>query len=73
KIIYDDSLELYFIQGEDNDGDDPIRVEQVARPEATEFMIRKKKFEEIDRGKEKRLKPSIEDPPSLELKTLPNT
>ncbi|CAK7355684.1 unnamed protein product [Dovyalis caffra] len=69
EIIYDDSLEMCIIQGEENDGDDPIRVEQVARPEATNFMIRKE-FEEIDIGKEKRLKPSIEDPPSLELKTL---
>ncbi|CAK7350039.1 unnamed protein product, partial [Dovyalis caffra] len=41
--------ELCIIQGEENDGDDPIRVEQVARLEATEFMIRKKEFEEIKR------------------------
>ncbi|CAK7357294.1 unnamed protein product [Dovyalis caffra] len=54
EIIYDDPLELCIIQGEENDGDDPIRVEQVAHLEATEFMIWKKKFEEIDRGKEKR-------------------
>ncbi|CAK7339879.1 unnamed protein product, partial [Dovyalis caffra] len=64
---------LCIIQGEEKDGDSPIRVEQVARLETIEFMIQKKEFEEIDRAKEKRLKPSIEDPPSLELKTLPNT
>ncbi|WP_375646833.1 hypothetical protein, partial [Bartonella sp. TT29SHDZB] len=29
-------------------------------------------FEEIDKPKEGRLKPSIEEPPELELKTLPN-
>ena len=38
--------------------------------EATEFVVRKKKFEKIDRGTEQRLRPSIEDPPILELKTL---
>ncbi|CAK7338637.1 unnamed protein product, partial [Dovyalis caffra] len=48
EIIYDDRLKLCMIQGEENDGDDPIRVEQVARPKANEFMIRKKEFEEID-------------------------
>ncbi|CAK7323405.1 unnamed protein product [Dovyalis caffra] len=48
EIIYDDLLELCIIQGEENDGDDPIRVEQVARLQATEFGIWKKEFEEID-------------------------
>ncbi|CAK7349517.1 unnamed protein product, partial [Dovyalis caffra] len=55
---------------EEDDGDDPIRVDQVARLEAIEFMVQNKEFKEIDRAKEKRLKPSIEDPPNLELKTL---
>ncbi|CAK7333997.1 unnamed protein product, partial [Dovyalis caffra] len=59
EIIYDDPLELCIIQGEENDGDNPIRVEQVACPEATEFMIRKKEFEEIDKSKEKRLNPLL--------------
>ncbi|CAK7337364.1 unnamed protein product, partial [Dovyalis caffra] len=64
---------MYIIQGEEDDGDDPITIEQVPRLEATKFMVRNKEFKEIDRGKEKRLKPSIEDPPNLELKTLSNT
>ncbi|CAK7349518.1 unnamed protein product, partial [Dovyalis caffra] len=70
-IMYDDSLELCIIQGEEDYGYDPIGLEQVAHLEATEFMVRNKAFEEIDRGKEIRLKPSLEDPPNLELKTLP--
>ncbi|CAK7338042.1 unnamed protein product [Dovyalis caffra] len=69
--MYNDPLEPCIIQGEDDDEDDPIRVEQVAHLKAIEFMVRNKTFEKIDRGKETRLKPSIEDPPNLELKTLP--
>ncbi|CAK7335497.1 unnamed protein product [Dovyalis caffra] len=67
EIMYDDPLESYTIQGEKNDGDDPIRVEQVARLEATKFIVRNKAFEEINKGKETRSKPSIEDLPNLEL------
>ncbi|CAK7335378.1 unnamed protein product, partial [Dovyalis caffra] len=65
--------ELCIIQGEEDYEDDPIRVEQVACLEATEFMVRNKAFKEIDRCKETRLKPSIEDPPNLELKALLET
>ncbi|CAK7337995.1 unnamed protein product, partial [Dovyalis caffra] len=72
-IMYDDLLELCIIQSDEGDGDDPIRVEQVACLKATEFMVQNKAFEEIDRGKEMRLKPFIEDPPNLELKTLLET
>lgn len=70
EIIKDDPMELCILQGEVNK-DNPVTVEQVAHLEATEFMVRKKEFEEIDRSKEARLKPSIGDQPTLELKTLP--
>lgn len=40
--------------------------------EANEPVLRKNKFEEINRSKEARLKPSLKDPPVLGLKKLPN-
>ncbi|CAK7350209.1 unnamed protein product, partial [Dovyalis caffra] len=48
EIVYDDSLELCIIQGKEDDGDYPIRVEQVAHLEATKFMVRNKAFEDIN-------------------------
>ena len=63
--------ELCIIQGKENEGDDPTKVEHVAHLEATEFVVQKKQFKEMDRGTEQRLRPSIENPPILELKTLP--
>ncbi|CAK7355624.1 unnamed protein product, partial [Dovyalis caffra] len=49
-IVYDDPLEPCIIQSEKDDGDDPIRVKQVAHLEATDFMVLNKAFEKIDKG-----------------------
>ena len=58
-------------QGIKEKEDDSIIIEQVAYSKANKSMIERKEFEEMKRTKEKRLRPSIEDPPILELKKLP--
>ena len=45
---------------------------QFAYLEANDNVVWKKEFKEIDDNRGRRLKPSIEDPPILELKELPN-
>ena len=71
ELVHDDPLEMCLVQGREESDNNPCIKEQVAHLEASELMVRKKEFEKIEQSGEKRLKPSVEDPPVLELKVLP--
>ena len=70
EVVLDDPLSLYVIQVKEED--EPKLVKQIAYLEADGTIVWKKEFEEIDGSRRTRLKPSIEDPPTLELKELPD-
>ena len=59
------------MQAIEKEEDDPEIVEHFAYLEANSTVICKKVFEEMDEVRGDKLKPSIEDPPVLELKELP--
>ena len=58
------------MQAKEKEENDPNIVEHFAYLEANDTVVHKKGFEEINDSRGKRLKPSIEDPPVLELKEL---
>ena len=65
-------MELCLVQAKEKREDDPTVVKQIIYLKVNESMIQRKEFEEIERTKENRLRPSIEDPPILKLNKLPN-
>ena len=62
---------MHFASHKERKEDNPEIVEHFAHLEANGTIIRKKGFKEMDEGRGDRLKPSIKDPPILELKELP--
>ena len=73
EIVGDDPLETYLRKDEELRKNNAEAMEEIAALLAAEPSQRLKDFEKIERGEEQRLKPSIEEPPTLELKELPGT
>ena len=72
EVLHDDLLSLCIDQTKEEVENNLELVKQVAYMESNGIVVRKKEFEEIDGSKGTKLKPSIEDLPTLELKELAN-
>ena len=70
EIRHDDPLKVCIIQAKERKEDDPKITVHFACLKANDNMVQKKESEEINDSRGRRLKPSIEDPPVLELKEL---
>ena len=70
--MYVDPLKVSILQAREREEDDSKIVKHFAYLEVNDIVVHKKGFKEIIDNKEKRLKPSIEDSPVLELKELPS-
>ena len=71
-ILSKDRLELSLIRREREDADHSEEKSYIEHLDATEEITPQNGFEELEKDKETRLKSSIEEPPVLELKQLPN-
>ena len=72
EIGHDDPLKVCIMQAKEIEEDDPEIIVYFAYLEANNNVIWKKGFKKIGNSRGRRLMPSIEDPPVLELKELPN-
>ncbi|KAK5842248.1 hypothetical protein PVK06_004584 [Gossypium arboreum] len=72
EIIRKDTLELYHVEGEEIDDDDSETGKIKAKLNFNESSQRQVEYEDIKGNDDFKQKPSIEEPPKLELKQLPN-
>ena len=71
-ILSKDSLELSLSSEGREDAEDQGKKSYTSHLDATEEFTPQTRFEDLGQDKEIRLKSSIEEPPKLELKQLPN-
>ena len=70
-LLSDDSLEVCLLKGEEEETEDSAINTVINQLKNNPEWKKEKNFEEINRSSVQRSKPSIEEPPELELKQLP--
>ena len=71
EVVQDDPLKLCIDKAKEEEEDDLKIFEQLACLEANGIVVQRKEFEDIDGSRGTKLKPSIKDSLTLELKELP--